>query len=312
MSDFHVLVSTPLIHDSINEFDDLLEAHGITYDIPEIDQHLDEEDLLPIIDQYDGVIAGDDEFTREVLEEAGKLNVVSKWGVGTDSIDKEAAADLGITVYNTPGAFTDEVADVVFGYAVMLTRQLHHIDRAVREGEWICPRGTSLADKTFGVIGVGDIGSTVARRAAGFDMDVLGHDVEPIPKELKREVNIEPVGCKELLSRADVVSLNCNLNEATRGMIGAEELDLIGDDGYLINAARGELVDQDALVTALENGCIAGAALDVFEEEPLPADSPLTEIDDAILGTHNAQNTHEAIAAVNDRAVNNLIEGLES
>ena len=310
MSRFRVLVSCPLIQDDVHEYDDLFAEHGIEYDVPEIDQQLDEPRLLEIIDRYDGVIAGDDEFTARVFAAADRLRVVSKWGVGVDNVDTEAAAEHGVTVTRTPGAFSDEVADVVIGYAIMLTRELHDIDRAVRNGEWICPRGVSLRGKTFGVVGVGDIGSAVVERAHAHGMEVLGHDVEPIPDDLRDRTGVEPVDLDELFARADLVSLNCALTEATRNMVGERELDALGPEGYLLNTARGELVDQAALVDALETGAVAGAALDVYAEEPLPADDPLAELDNVVLGTHNAQNTVEAVQDVHDRAVRNLIDGL--
>lgn len=310
MNQYHVLVSCPLIQDDIDRFESRFKEHQITYDVPDIGQQLDEEELLPIIDQYDGILAGDDELSRRVIEKAENLKVISKWGIGIDNIDVTAAEERGIEVSNTPGAFRNEVADVVMGYAVMLTRHLHKIDEAVRNGEWVCPRGTSLAGKTFGVIGVGDIGSTVARRAAAFNMDVLGNDICPLPKALKRETDIKRVDREELLSRADIVSLNCALTEETREMIDIDELRRLGSEGYLINTARGKLINQDALIDALENDIIAGAALDVFAEEPLPADSRLTSMDNVILGSHNAQNTTEAVNEVHERAVENLIAGL--
>lgn len=312
MTRYRVLVSCPLIQDDVEQYDDLLTDHGIEYDVPPVEQQLGEDELLDVIDRYDGVIAGDDEFTARVFDRAERLKVVSKWGIGVDNVDLDAAADHGVTVTRTPGAFSDEVADVVIGYAIMLTRELHHVDRAVRDGEWACPTGVSLRGKTCGIVGVGDIGSAVAERAAALGMDVLGTDVEPIPAELTDRTGIEQVDRDELFERADLVSLNCALNEATRNMVTDRELALLGPDGYLINTARGEVVDQEALVTALRSGTIAGAALDVYVEEPLPANDPLTDLDNVILGTHNAQNTVEAVQAVHDRAVQNLIDGLES
>jgi len=305
-----VLISCPLITDEIDDYAAAFAEHDIEYDVADVDQQLTEAELLEVIDRYDGVLAGDDEFTRAVIESADRLKVIAKWGIGTDAIDLEAAEDHGVAVENTPGAFDDEVADVVIGYAIMLARELHRIDGAVREGEWYCPRGRSLADRTFGVVGVGNIGSTVARRAHALGMDVLGNDVQPFPDGLREDTGIERVDRDELFERSDVVSLNCALTPATREMVGGEELARLGPDGYLINTARGELVDQDALVEALDSGAVAGAALDVFAEEPLPADDPLTEFDQVVLGSHNAQNTREAVSRVHDRAVRNLIDGV--
>lgn len=307
---YRVLISCPLIMNSIDEYADHFANHDIEYDVADIEQQLTESELLDIIDPYDGVLAGDDEFTQTVISNAPKLKIISKWGIGIDAIDTEAAEENGVIVQNTPGAFNDEVADVVMGYAIMLTRRLHQIDSAVRQGNWSCPRGTSLAGKTFGVIGVGDIGTAVARRAKVLGMEVLGADIQPFPKELVATTGIERIDRAELLDRSDIVSLNCALTEATREMISTVELNRLGKDGYLINTARGELVDQDALVTALQKETIAGAALDVFEREPLPSDDPLTDFESVILGSHNAQNTHEAVERVNERAVENLIIGL--
>ena len=310
MSQYRVLVSCPLIMDDIESYDETFAAHDVSYDVPEVDQHLSESALLDIIDRYHGVIAGDDEFTERVLDEATNLQVISKWGIGIDGIDVDAAEKRGIAVRNTPGAFNNEVADVVIGYAIMLTRDLHRVDGAVRNGDWFCPRGVSLANRTFGIVGVGDIGATVARRAHALGMDVLGNDVVPLPDPLRSETGIEPCDLDELLAQSDIVSLNCGLSPATRNLVGADELELLGSDGYLINTARGELVDQDALVDALRVDEIAGAALDVFQTEPLPDTSPLTTMENVILGSHNAQNTAEAVARVNDRAVENLLTEL--
>jgi D-3-phosphoglycerate dehydrogenase len=308
--DYRVLVSCPLILDAIDDYADVLAAHGVAYDVADVDQQLDEPELLDLLPGYDGILAGDDELTARVIEACPSLSVVAKWGIGTDGIDFDAAEEHDVRVFNTPGAFADEVADTVVGYAIMLARELHHVDREVREGNWYCPRGVSLAGRTFGVVGVGSIGSAVARRADALGMDVLGHDVRPISEELREATGIEPVGREELFERSDVVSLNCTLNEATARMVDADALDRLGPEGYLINTSRGGLVVEDDLVAALEEGRIAGAALDVFETEPLPSESPLIGMEEAILGSHNAQNTEEAVSRVHDRAVANLIEGL--
>lgn len=308
----HVLISCPLLRGMISEYDDRFERHNVTYDVADVDQQLSEAELLECIDDYDGMLVGDDELTAAVLNETSRLRVISKWGIGTDDIDEEAAAVNDIAVYNTPGTLNDEVATVVIGYAVMLTRELHQIDRSVRKGDWYAPRGVSLTDKTLGVVGVGDIGSTVARKASGIGMEVLGTDVEPISENVKRETEIERVALDDLLAASDIVSLNCPLTESTRNVIGRDELDELGPDGYLINTARGNVVNQPALVDALQEGHIAGAALDVFEEEPLPTTHPLTELDNVILGSHNAQNTDEAVKRVTDKAVDNLLDGLKS
>jgi D-3-phosphoglycerate dehydrogenase len=310
MTRYHVLISCPLLTETISEYDDRFAEHDISYTVADVDQQLTEDELIDRINQYDGVLIGDDEFTPTVLETADRLKIISKWGIGTDNIDKDAAAENGVAVYNTPGTLSDEVAMVVIGYAIMLTRRLHLIDREIRDGNWYKYCGTSLTGKTMGVIGVGDVGSAVARKAAGLGMDVLGTDIGPLPEGLRQETGIERVDIHELLDQSDVVSLNCALTEETRELIGQTELDLLGPDGYIINTSRGEVIDQAELEVALEEDRIAGAGLDVFETEPLDGDHPFTGFENVILGSHNAQNTTEAIQRVTDLAVDNLIKGL--
>ena len=310
MSTYRVLVSCPLIIDAIDEFAETFAQHDIAYDVIEVDQQLSEQQLLEVIGPYHGILAGDDEITRDVIAEADHLQVISKWGIGTDGIDHDAAAAHGIAVANTPGVFNDEVADVVIGYTVMLTRGLHLVDAAVRRGEWATPQGVSLAQRTMGVIGVGGIGAGVLRRAHSMGMELLANDIVPIDDELRERYDVRQVELPELLAAADVVSLNCVLTDATRGIIGTSELELLGPDGYLINTARGGLIDEPALITALQERSIAGAALDVFAAEPLDPDHPFTQMEHVILGSHNAQNTAEAVTRTHELAVRNLIEGL--
>jgi D-3-phosphoglycerate dehydrogenase len=302
-----VLVSCPLLHDDIQTYDETFDKYDIEYDIPNVEQQLDESELLKIIPRYDGVIAGDDEFSALVFEAAENLEVVVKWGIGMDNIDHEAAEANGVDVYNTPGAFAPEVADVTIGYAVMLTRRLHEIDREVRRGNWFTPQGVSLAGKTMGIVGVGSIGEAVARRAAAMGMDLLGYDPVPIDEQLKSETGLHSVELEALFDEANLVTLHCPLTDATRKIVDRDELDAIGPDGYLINTSRGELIDESSLVTALQEDRIAGAALDVFETEPLPENSPLVDSDAVILGSHNAQNTEKAVWEVHDRAVERLL-----
>lgn len=307
---YHVLIASPLIRDHIQQYDGIFEQYDLTYDIADVEQQLTEDELFDIIENYDGILAGDDELTERVLHEAGNLKVISKWGIGTDNIDKQAASKLGIEVFNTPGMMKESVADVVLGYSVMMMRQLHDIDRAVRGGNWQCPRGKRLKGKTFGIVGAGNIGTAVAHRAHAFGCDILVHDTRFDPNEMEDEIQFENVSLVKLLQKTDIVSLNCPLTSETKGLISHEEFRLLGKNGYIINTARGEIIDCPSLVEALKNNLIKGAALDVFPQEPLPSDSVLTELDNLILGSHNAGNTHESVVETNTQAVTNLLTGL--
>lgn len=305
-----VLITCPQMQHYANDYRATLTAHGIEVDLPTVVQQLSEDELIDIIDRYDGVIAGDDQFTFRVMERATRLRVISKWGVGIDNIDLNAARARGILVTSTPGTFGDEVADVVVGYLVLLSRQLHRIDVGTRSGEWPKIEGTSLAGKTLGIVGLGSIGLALARRAQAMGMRVTGFEISAAHGDAARALGVVTMALEELLRGADFVSLNCPLTVENRHMIGEAQFEVMKHGAYLINTARGPLLDETALVRALEEGRIAGAALDVFEEEPLPASSRLRDFDQVILGSHNSSNTTEAAKRVCDMAVDNLLDAL--
>lgn len=288
----------------------LLVEHGITVDLPVVSQQLNETELIRIIGDFDGVIAGDDFFTKRVLQQAVRLQILSKWGVGMDNIDRSEAARLGIKVTNTPDTLSGEVADVCLGYLVMLSRQLHLVDRAVREGKWPKPTGDSLAGRTLGIVGLGGIGCAFGERALAMGMIVLGFDISASQCHAASRSGMHPVALDELLHNADFISLNCPLSTENRHLINERSLAGVKTGSYLINTARGGLVDEAALIAGLKSGRIAGAALDVFEIEPLPADSPLRHFDQCILGSHNSSNTAQANYRVSEKAVQNLLTGL--
>ncbi len=304
-----VLVTGLLMVRERQRFGPELEAAGLAPDFQQAGQFLTEEELLPVIGSYDGMIAGDDQLTERVLRAAlPRLKVISKWGVGLDSIDCEAAARLGIRVYNSPGAFGEAVADAAIGYLLMLTRKLHLVDRAVRRGDWPKPPGEGLRGKVLGIVGLGAIGRAIAERALAFGLEVLATDVRAA--EMRPPAGVRFVAFEELLSRADHVCLACNLTAQTRGLLGPAELARMKPGAYLINVARGALVDQDSLVQALADRRLAGAALDVYLEEPLPPGHQLTRMEQVVLGSHNANNVAEANEQVHRNTLQNLLRGL--
>ena len=291
---------------------DRLASLGVTFECPQVDQQLSEDELLGMIDRFDGMIAGDDEVTAAVFDRGWpKLRVVSKWGVGVDAIDQDAATRLGIVVTNTPGVFDDEVADVVLGYLLMLLRGLHRIDRAVREGTWLKIEGRSASSLTLGVVGVGGIGRAVARRGRVIGMNVLGYDASEVSRSLAAADGVHMTEFDDLLKAADVVSINCPLTPSTLRLFSYREFALMRSGAYIINTSRGRVIDQPALVEALATGKLAGAALDVTEEEPLPAGDPLRGFENVILGSHNASNTREAVRRTSERALENLLRELK-
>lgn len=307
-----VLITCRQMQVSLPEHQAAFDAHGIELVVPPVVQQLSENELKDLISDADGIIAGDDPLTAEVIDAAPKLRVISKWGVGTDGIDKNAAAKRGVVVTNTPDVFGEEVADVVIGYLVLLARRLHEIDRDVRAGGWFKPAGFTLAEKTFGIVGLGSIGRAVGRRAVAARMSVIGADPDRDAAQKAAVEGIEVRTLDDVLADCDVLSINCPLVSETYHLLDAEALSRTRPGIYIINTARGPIIDEAALVSALETGQVAGAALDVFEEEPLPSHSPLRRFDQLIFGSHNGSNTAEAVRRVSAMAVENLLTNLQA
>lgn len=311
MSGERILISCVQLQNSLAEHRARLDERGATLLTPTVVQQLSEAELLEIVPDVDGIVAGDDELTRRVMERADRLRIISKWGIGIDAIDLDAARDLGIRVTNTPGVFGDEVADVALGYLILLARRLHVIDREARDGGWAKPVGTSLAGRTLGVVGLGDIGLAVARRGLAIGMRVIGVETDPARAEAAGALGVAVTELATLLAEADAVSLNCPLTPETWHLLDADRIASMRPGAWIVNTARGALIDEKALVTALESGHVSAAALDVFEVEPLPADSPLRAFEQVVLGSHNGSNTAEAVHRTSVKAIDNLIRGLD-
>ncbi len=307
---WRVLVSAPYMLPVLSEYRSIFEENDVEVIAASVRERLSEAELLPLVGDVDGAICGDDRFTERVLRAAPRLRVISKWGTGIDSIDLQAAGRLGIRVCNSPGAFTDPVADTVMGYMLAFARQLHWMDQDIRAGRWQKPLCVSLHERVLGIVGVGNIGMAVARRAVAFGMHVLGNDIVEIPASFLADTGLKVVSLDQLLAETDFVSLNCDLNPTSYHLIGQRELALMKPTAYLINTSRGPVVDEQGLVRALQERQIAGAALDVFEEEPLPPDSPLRALNNCLLAPHNANSSPQAWRRVHENTIHNLLEGL--
>ncbi len=306
-----VLLSAPYLLPFIDRFRPVFAHYGLELIVPEVHERLSEDELLAYAGQFDAALCGDDRFTERVIAACiPRLKVISKWGTGIDSIDSEAAARLGVQVRNTPNAFTLPVADSVMGYMLAFARKLPWMDGEVKARNWTKIPGRSLAECTLGVVGVGNIGKAVLRRARAFGMRLLGCDIVEIAPDFVRENGVEVFSLRELLSQADFVSLNCDLNPTSRHLINRETLSWVKPGAILINTARGPIVDEPALVEALQSGRLAGAALDVFEVEPLPDNSPLLSMGQVMLAAHNANSSPMAWERVHRNTIHNLLDGL--
>jgi D-3-phosphoglycerate dehydrogenase len=309
---WRVLVSAPYFIPVVEEWQQWLTAEGVELVPAQVNERLSEAELLDVIKDIDGIICGDDRITKRVLDAAPRLKVISKWGTGIDSIDADEANRRGIPVYRTPNAFSEPVADTVLGYMLTFARKLPWMDRDIRRGNWEKPLLVSLRECVLGVVGVGDCGKAVVRRAMAFGMHLLGNDIVEMPASFLSETGIKMVSLDELLAKADFVSLNPDLNPTSVHLMGKKQFKMMKSSAYLINASRGPVVDEAALIEALHNNQIAGAGLDVFEEEPLPQDSPLRKIDNCLLAPHNANSSPEAWQRVHENTVRNLLKGLQA
>lgn len=287
----------------------------------ELDLHIWEQESPPpratLLDELalaEGVLTMlTEQIDREALDAAPKLRVVSNFAVGVDNIDLELAAERGIPVGHTPGVLTKTTADQAFMLLLAAARRLVESVRYVKTGQWQTwfptqMLGYDVTGRTLGIIGLGRIGHAMAKRARGFDMQILYHGGSN--EDLARSVSAEAVDLETLLRRSDYVSIHVPLTEKTHHLIGAEQLALMKQTAILINSARGPIVDTDALVAALRDKTIAYAALDVTDPEPLPADHPLLSLDNCIVAPHLGSATWDTRERMGAIAVENLLLGL--
>jgi D-3-phosphoglycerate dehydrogenase len=306
------MVTCPPMLGMIDEFVPVGAQRGFELVPAKVTQTLSEDELVELLPQYDGWIIGDDPATRRVFEagKAGRLKAAVKWGIGVDNVDFAACKDLGIPIINTPNMFGGEVADVAVGYVISLARQLFLIDRGIRNGEWPKPAGMSLAGKHVALVGFGDIGRSVARRLGAFDMPIVAYD--PGIEGDAGIAGVERAQWPQRLEEADFIVFTCALNAHNRHMLDAEVLAKCRRGVQVINVARGPLIDEQALIAALQSGQVGSAALDVFEVEPLPAASPLRDMPQCIFGSHNGSNTRDAVRRASHEAMDRLFGFLGS
>lgn len=270
---------------------------------------LPENELIAVLQDCDAVVAASDPYTAPVFAACPQLKIVSRCGIGIDSVDLEAAAQAGVVVTNTPGAMADGVADYTFGLMLALARKIPEADDLMRSGSWGEIPGVLVYGKTLGLIGFGRIAQGVARRAAGFAMRILVCD-PPLAAEGFSGDGLPAftfVSLEELLAQSDFVSVHAPATPQTQHLINAACFAQIKPSAYLINTARGALIDPTALLAALEQGQIAGAAIDVYEQEPLPADSPLRRAPRCLLSPHNAFNAAESVEAMSLQSAENAL-----
>ena len=265
-----------------------------------------QEELIERIKESDVVIniRAYTHLTRQVLASCPNLRLISIWGTGTDNVDLESARELGITVTNTPGANALSVAEHTIAILLSLARQIPYLDREVRSGNWPRVEMVQLNGKVLGLLGLGAIGRHMARMAKGLGMDVIAWTFHPSPERAK-ESGVRFVSKEELLKNSDVVSLHLRLNDETRGFFRKEDFDLMKPTAFFVNTARADLVEPSEPYEALQSKKIAGAALDTYNQEPLPPGDPIATLPNVVLTPHNAGMTPEA-------TINGLLMAVEN
>ena len=305
-----ILVTCPPMLHLIDEFIPIFAEKGIEVYCPDVVQTLSVEELKFLVPQHEGWIIGDDPANKEVFTagKAGKLKAAVKWGVGVNNVDFAAAKDLNIPLANTPQMFGAEVADIAIGYIIALARKTFMIDQGVRNGKWPKPSGISLAGKTVALVGFGDIGRNTAKRLLAAEMEVIAYD--PYFEPVQGLEAVKTAKWPDQLDEADFFILTCALTPENKYMVNAEALTKAKHGVRIINVARGPLIDEVSLIKAIESGQVHSAALDVFEIEPLPIDSPLRQFEQCIFGSHNSSNTVDAVRRASKKAISLLFDFL--
>ncbi len=273
---------------------------------------LNAKELEEALPGFDAVLASVDQFTKPVLKSAAaaKLKIISRWGVGYDSVDVSAATDQGIVVAYVPSLLNNAVADYAFSLLCAVARRVHEGHLNMTKGIWRQTWGHDIYGKTLGIIGCGRIGQAVAKRASGFDMKVIAHDPAPAPEAVKAGVKF--VSLNTLCKESDFISIHVALTKETKGLIGEAQLDLMKSTAYLINTSRGPVIDEPALARSLLQEGIAGAALDVFAAEPLAPDHIFHRTPNILLSPHQSSWAHETGGRVSGAAadaISDLLEG---
>jgi D-3-phosphoglycerate dehydrogenase / 2-oxoglutarate reductase len=304
MKKLKILITWRFLIDDIKKYSLVFKKNNISYEILKTAQYVKEKDLLKVIHKYDGIICGDDEISKTVIDKAKKLKVISKWGTGIDSIDKNYANKKNIKVFNTPGAFTNAVAEHAIGLMFSMTRNItfNHMD--ILNDNWSKRICSTIEGKNIGIIGYGKIGKKIYKNLKSFNPIFFFNDI--------KKINRTNSSLDRLLRVSDIIFIACDLNKSSKHLITSKELKLMKKNSILINISRGSIVNNHDLIKALKNKTILCAALDVYEKEPIQKNSEFLNVQNCIFTSHNAFNSKESIDKINLISVNNLLKFFKS
>jgi D-3-phosphoglycerate dehydrogenase len=288
-----ILISAPYMLKDRTKVETILSTYSqfsFTF-VDKVNERLEENDLLNMLPEYDGIICGDDRFNESVFQQCKKLKVIVKWGTGIDSINIDVANKYGVVVCRTPDAFTVPVSETTIGYMLSFCRNLVQNDSIIKKGGWDKPQGFTLSNSTVGIIGFGEIGKAVASKLRPFGGTILAYDKVEIPSHVAQNYGVAVASFDDILSKSNFITVHCDLNPSSKYLLNEIAFQKMHQQPFIINTARGPIIKEVAMIAALKNNMIAGAGLDVFEDEPLPLDSPLRSMENVLLASHNSNSS---------------------
>ena len=283
---------------------EMLASAGIEYNLNPYERKLQPEETISLLQDIDGLIAGTELLDHNILSQTPKLKVISRCGTGLDNVDLDAAAELGIEVFNTPDAITDAVAELTLGGILNLIRQVGNADRLIRQGGWQKPMGGLLREKTVGIIGLGRVGKALTKLLQPFSVTILAYDIFE-DGDFAQQHNVQYCSLEQLLAQADIITVHLSYSGQVWHLLDRSCLELLKPGAFLVNCARGGIIDEDALHELLQEGKLAGAYLDTFEREPYRG--PLTTLDNVLLTPHIGSYAAESRLRMEIEAVENLL-----
>ncbi|KMZ53764.1 phosphoglycerate dehydrogenase [Dorea sp. D27] len=306
-----ILITASHYEELCQDAKQMLEEHGHELIINKSDMpYYTYEQIAQVIGDVDGAVIGLDDWTEDIFKIAPKLKVIAKFGVGVDNIDIRKAKEYGIKVINAPGQNSNAVAELTIGLMIGVLRGIIPLHKKMENGEWVRRVGHEIKGKTIGLLGFGAIARLTAEKLMKFDAEVIASDLYP-DERLAAEYDVKMVTQKELLSRSDIISVHIPASEKTYHLLDAEAFNRMKDEAYIINCARGSIIDTDALCRALKSGRIGGAALDAFEAEPLTKDAEILACGNVICTPHTGAETYEAYKNVSMCTAQGVIDVLE-
>ena len=307
---YKILISAIPLVPIFKKFKKYFDHKKFSIDLKKTDQFLNENELIKIIKDYDGVICGDDEFSEKVLLKAKKLKVISKWGTGINSIDFNFAKKRKIKVCNTPSAFSYSVATMALAMILAYYRKIITNHNLVKKNKWPKITGETLLNKKVGVIGVGNIGKKILQMLRGFETINYGNDLKKINKNFLSKYNVKQVSKDKIFQECDIVVTASDLNKSSYHLINKKSLNKMKKDVLIVNISRGPLIDNIALINFLKKNKNSGACLDVFEKEPLNQKSKFLGLKNCILASHNAFNTSYEVEKTHLNTIKNILKFL--